>query len=328
MPKITNSQDEDRNILKGSTLNLTCKAIAYPDPDTKFLRNGEVISTSRNFSIPKVEMSDEGQYICQAENIVGISQKIININVTELPKITSNFKNITLVTEDQFKKVTCTAKAIPDPTIKWNFEDSTLVVNGPVLNLTSFNDRGIYTCVATNSEGTDKKSFYADIRRLNPYKNIKNISRIVVVKENEDFELVCPYKNYLTINWNLNHQKMPSDIDYKEEKNKLIVKEVKRNQNGIFSCQVENYKEKFTFSYNVDVLAIPIITPSWVKNNLTLNYSEISDIEEHQFEMGDKLTFSCNVSGNPAPNVKWFKGKLKIDDGEVYSIIDLKSKHR
>lgn len=314
--------------VKGSSLKFTCEATAFPEPTIKFLRDGKAVASSSVFTISAVDSSDAGIYTCIAENNVGISEKTFNLTIVEPPTITTNFNNVTLVDEDQTENVTCMAKAVPEPTIKWFFEDSTLMVDGPVLSLTTLSDRGIYTCVAENSEGSAKKLLYANIRHLNPFKNISNINKEVVVKENEDFDLICPYKNYQNIKWSLNNQKLPSDGEYKEDKNKLTVKNVKRTHKGVFSCLVTDHKDNFTFEYNVDVLAVPIITPSWTKNNLTIKYPANSDIEEHKFKMGDKLTLTCDASGNPAPIVKWFKANIQIKDGKVFSIDDLKSEHR
>lgn len=263
-----------------------------------------------------------------AKNAVGVSEKTFNVTVVEPPTITSHFKDVTLVEDNETFNVTCTAKAVPEPSIKWFFEDSTAMEEGAVLRLTTQSDRGVYTCVAENSVKSEKRSFYANIRRLNPFKNISAIDRAVKVKENDDFELLCPYKNYNTLKWNLNGQKLPSDVDHKEENNRLTVKSIKRSHKGAFSCLVTDPKDNFTFVYDVDVLAVPVITPSWIRNNVTVKYPANSDIEEHEFKMGDNLALSCDANGNPKPTVKWFKANSQVKEGKVLAIDDLKSEHR
>ena len=327
-PIFTKPQDENVKIAKGSSLKFTCEASAFPEPTVKFIRDGKIIASSAVFSKLAVDSSDAGIYTCRAENNVGHSDKNFNLTIVEPPTITTNFNNVTLVDEDQTENVTCTANAVPEPTIKWFYEDSILMVDGAVLRLTTLSDRGIYTCVAENTEGSAKKLLYANIRHLNPFKNISDISKEVVVKEKDDFELRCPYKNYQNIKWSLNNQKLPSDGEYKEDKNKLTVKNVKRTHKGDFSCLVTDHKDNFTFEYNVDVLAVPVIIPSWTKDNLAIKYPPNSDIEEHKFKMGDKLTLLCDSTGNPAPNVNSFKANSQIKEGEIYSIDNLNSEHR
>lgn len=43
-----------------------------------------------------IATTDAGPYICTANNSVGSSQKVFYLTVTEIPKITTEFENITL----------------------------------------------------------------------------------------------------------------------------------------------------------------------------------------------------------------------------------------
>lgn len=269
-------------------------------------------------------MSDAGIYYCVAENKVGKSTKFFNVTINEKPEITSNFMNITLI-DNEKETIKCEAKGIPEPKIWWIFQGTDKVeFDGPILSLNTLNDRGYYICAANNNVGSTFKQFYANIQHLNPFANITKIKTEVKVKENESFELFCPYKNFETIKWTIGGSEIKQIKDFETFENKLKVKQVKRYQNGAWSCHVTDPKDKFTFTYTLDVAAIPKVKANWFKNEEMLNYSEKFDIEESEFILGDNLRLFCDVNGNPRPIVKWFKGNLELSEENELKIENLK----
>lgn len=60
---------------------------------------------------------------------------------------------------------TCTSKGDPAPTFAWYYADR-MIQTGPQLTVTSTvsTDGGLYTCVATNSQGMAQASMDANVR--------------------------------------------------------------------------------------------------------------------------------------------------------------------
>lgn len=60
---------------------------------------------------------------------------------------------------------TCTSKGDPAPTFAWYYSDR-MIQTGPQLTVTSTvsTDGGLYTCVATNSQGMAQASMDANVR--------------------------------------------------------------------------------------------------------------------------------------------------------------------
>jgi hypothetical protein len=273
-------------------------------------------------------MSDAGVYYCVAENKVGKSLKFFNVTINEKPQIISKVGNFTLI-DNQAKIIKCEAKGIPEPNIFWVFEGGEKVeFDGPVLSLNTSNDRGYYKCVANNTVGTDTMKFYANIRHLNPFANITKIKKEIKVREKESFELFCPYKNFETIKWTFKNNEVKRGKDFEISENRLKVKQSTRGQNGAWMCHVTDSKDKFNFTYTLNIAARPITMPSWFKNGGKLKFAGNSDIEESEFNLGDSVKLLCEVNGNPKPTVKWFKGNLELSKSNELKIADLKHKNR
>ena len=59
---------------EGSSVNLSCTASGTPDPDVKWIRNGEVKSSGKKAAFlpfSSIKRPDDGQYICRANNSAG-----------------------------------------------------------------------------------------------------------------------------------------------------------------------------------------------------------------------------------------------------------------
>ncbi|XP_070550445.1 fibroblast growth factor receptor 2-like [Ptychodera flava] len=85
-PDITNPENEEVTVASGSPVSLHCSADAYPSADITWTKNGEELEPGADdtiLHISAVNDSDEGLYVCTAENYVGVDEHEIQLNVND-----------------------------------------------------------------------------------------------------------------------------------------------------------------------------------------------------------------------------------------------------
>uniref|UniRef100_W8BRX8 Down syndrome cell adhesion molecule-like protein Dscam2 n=1 Tax=Ceratitis capitata TaxID=7213 RepID=W8BRX8_CERCA len=193
----------DQDAILGNPVAITCKADGFPIPSVQWkqsigdsgeyrelsygIGNGNsqsVIETYNNGSliIPKVGREHEGSYLCQASNGIGAGlSTLIKLTVHVGPSVTVSKKQVsvrrgdrvTLRCEadgDQPLNITWRAKANhidPSYDIRYHIKDSPLSrgsVSEMTILQTILNDRGEYTCIATNNYGHDRAVIHLQVQ--------------------------------------------------------------------------------------------------------------------------------------------------------------------
>ena len=67
---------------KGSPVNVSCVALGAPDPDVKWIHNGQEKSSGSYLTFSAISKGDAGIYTCRANNSVGNTEKQLNLVVT------------------------------------------------------------------------------------------------------------------------------------------------------------------------------------------------------------------------------------------------------
>lgn len=295
-------------------------------PQIKWSKEDTFLSVSSELSIDQLDLQDSGVYICEASNEIGSNQKVFYVTVVERPLIMSDLNNITLLT-NQTEKIRCEAKGSPEPEMFWSF-DGVKILYGAEIKLTALMQSGLYSCNAENSEGKDGKSFFLNaINKPTIITNHDELKKEIKLREGDGVELLCPFENFNSISWKLNNNEVES-IAYGQNSNKLIIHKVDRNASGEWICTVSNLAGNDSFSFNITVLASPIIQASW---NLNDRVSEFlvteSDIDEKTFKVGEILNLNCTAHGFPKPKVFWRKASDIVAEGDTLIIDNLQFHH-
>lgn len=163
-----------------SDVSFICEANAVPDVNYTWYKNGEFMDRERldkdkyliqdNVLTIKYldEAKDDGMYQCKAENQLKAVYSSAQLRVL---KIKPTFKKKPLEPEiyaiyNGNTTIACDPEAAPRPTFQWK-KDGNLIGSGGhrkilpgtgtlIISPTSRDDEGIYTCVASNSYGTDE----------------------------------------------------------------------------------------------------------------------------------------------------------------------------
>lgn len=278
-------------------------------------------------TLNNLKLQDSSPYICNAANEVGTSQKVFYVTVVEAPQITStNFNNITIFT-NQTTEVECNASGTPQPEVYWTFDDVKIKA-GSRMTFESSMTSGHYSCVAESSEGKVEETLYfTAINKPSLLRNFEETKTDHKLREGDDLELFCPFENFIKISWKFNNSTI-ENFSHQISDNKLKLQKVDRFFNGEWRCFVSNSAGSDSYTFQVTVLASPIIHASWNLNNRVSDFLFTeSDIDERTFKVGEKLALNCTAQGFPKPKVSWKKATDLIAEGENLVIENLQFFH-
>ncbi|XP_035685939.1 neural cell adhesion molecule 2-like isoform X2 [Branchiostoma floridae] len=179
----------------GMDVTLICQATGDPNPTYSWFRDStdpsneltdeRFVFSQQNGVVDKMTMTitaltkaDEGKYICQASNGAGQAEAAANVFVYVPPSI--NEPQDTSTPEGQSVDLRCSATGDPTPMLQWKkgggdmvdgsdprFTVSTDPNTGETIltiSQVTYNDRGSFTCIATNLGGTDQKTLNLDVQ--------------------------------------------------------------------------------------------------------------------------------------------------------------------
>uniref|UniRef100_A0AAX7T880 Cell adhesion molecule L1-like b n=1 Tax=Astatotilapia calliptera TaxID=8154 RepID=A0AAX7T880_ASTCA len=190
----------EKVLLKGEDLQLECIPEGFPTPSVKWIKMGEVMSPRVKFnnynkllSLSAVEESDEGKYMCTAENSAGKAVHYFDVIVEEPPKWLTEPPQSQLTVIGSDVHIKCSVSGKPQPAITWRrngvmfralvegpllerwieitySDKSSLMfrysVKGAMLEIMNVNlsDQGTYTCTARTSLDEDSATAVLTVR--------------------------------------------------------------------------------------------------------------------------------------------------------------------
>ncbi|KAG1673521.1 Neogenin [Nymphon striatum] len=202
------AQPKKTVIAEGETVTLECAANGNPKPSITWLKDGTTIdflNLDSNYhrigvgslQIENIQESDEGTYMCRAENHEDSSDASADIIVQVPPRIVRRPTNqIAQAKEDvEFE---CEIYGKPEPTVQW-LKNGDLVlsteyfqiVNGDNLKILGSvrTDAGIYQCVGTNPAGNVQASAQLVIVDPDDGKNIAPLTTTPIYRFDEKLGL-------------------------------------------------------------------------------------------------------------------------------------------
>ncbi|XP_005107442.1 neural cell adhesion molecule 1-B [Aplysia californica] len=177
-------------VSSGKATLLNCDVRGHPKPSRTWERAGKPVRRyGRRFSVNKktfalrifrLKPEDEGNYTCIAKNRAGVANVTFTLILASKPRVSILPLESDVITENDTVKVTCRTHARPKPHIGWSVNnrilhsDSKTVINNVQRNdrvleseLTiarvSYDDRGTYTCRASNGMGSDSDTVHLDV---------------------------------------------------------------------------------------------------------------------------------------------------------------------
>uniref|UniRef100_A0A8C9N6Y6 Hemicentin-1 n=1 Tax=Serinus canaria TaxID=9135 RepID=A0A8C9N6Y6_SERCA len=331
-PSISGSDDSSQlTVTEGSLISLICESSGIPPPSLTWKKNGSpvvpepsgrvrVLSGGRQLQVAVADRSDAASYTCIASNVAGSATKEYSLQVYTRPTISNSgpHPSEVIVTQGSEISLECEAQGIPEPAVMWlkdgralgSGREVTVLAGGRVLRLQSarVSDTGLYVCVATNAAGLADRKYDLSVHvppSIGGYLQLpENISTV----EKNPISLVCEasgiplpaitwLKNGLPITLN-------SSVRILSGGRTLRLSPVGVADEGHYTCVVTNAAGEARKDFYLSVL----VPPGIVGENA---------LEDVKVKEKHRVTLTCEVTGNPMPQVTWLKdGQALAEAGD------------
>ncbi|XP_018319090.1 protein sidekick isoform X2 [Agrilus planipennis] len=332
-PRFTTSSSTSSIVRLGTTKIIQCQAFGYPQPQYRWLKDGELLtdlSTESFYRILSAKHEDEGSYRCIASNKVGsiVSEEIrVSIAYMGVFKIQTE----TYVTVEAGQAAILDLPPIessPEPDVTWQTDKGPVPyaqkyakskTNQLIILSTDPSDTGAYRARAINTqEGKEENSAFIRLKvEEKDSDTFAEVAPEIIIKP-QDVEIVKG-AGQTTLDCIANARPLHaletlwfkdgilienSGISYTLNdlwNRSLTLVSANLSHTGIYECQVNLRSGGFptvTAAANVVVLE----KPKFVSNTRT----------ETLGDYGSQISLPCDVVGIPPPKVKWFKNANNI----------------
>nr|XP_020454588.1 roundabout homolog 1-like isoform X2 [Monopterus albus] len=309
----------DLIVSKGEPATLNCKAEGRPAPTVEWYKDGERVETDRDnprshrMLLPSGSLfflrivhgrrskPDDGSYVCVARNYLG--QAVSHNASLEVAILRDDFRQNpvdVMVAVGEPAVLECQPpRGHPEPTISWRKDganlddrDERITIRSGKLMITNTrkSDAGKYICVGTNMVG-ERESEVAELTVLERPTFVKRPSSVVVLaEETVQFHCVVQGDPVPTVRWRKDDSDLPKGRFEILEDHTLTVRQVTSQDEGSYTCVVENMVGKSEASATLTVHMPPAFAVRPRNQVVTA---------------GRMVTFQCEATGNPQPAIFW-----------------------
>ncbi|XP_022777681.1 hemicentin-1-like isoform X2 [Stylophora pistillata] len=258
-----------------------------PSERVKTKKDGELV-------IENVQLSDGGTYECHRLEYVQYYTVYINARFTE------NTQGEQSLITDMFGIINCSAEGKPPPLIIWSKQGRNLLLYGgrfsqiPSGSLridpVQPEDNGTYICTMKQNKGpnrvtsTHKNILVSVIVR--PEVSVSGASNLI--REGDNVTLTCKIiqgQPQPQITW-LKNNTLKGNTKF------LSLNNIKKEDAGLYSCEVKNSGGSSTGNIYITVKVPPHLSP---------------DLKNHSVPLNSTFTSTCYVRGDPPVSVNWTK---------------------
>ncbi|XP_051906770.1 neural cell adhesion molecule L1-like protein isoform X5 [Hippocampus zosterae] len=254
----------EKVLLKGAELQLECVPGGNPTPKIAWIKMGDELPARAkldNFgkllTIAAIEESDEGKYMCLAENSAGQAVHYFDVIVEEPPKWLTEPPHSQLTVIGSDVHIKCSVSGKPQPFILWRkdgniFEDNPLN-NKRVLDDTLLlhnaapDDSGVYQCEAANRHGVVLGNINIMVMNMAPLILTEDHHEYAVIR-GEDMAMNCSAFGSPppTISWA--KDETPETIEGERfvtlQNGSLQISSVEKKDSGEYVCVADNSEGK------------------------------------------------------------------------------------
>ncbi|KAM7397548.1 hypothetical protein PAMA_005719 [Pampus argenteus] len=301
------------------------KDIDWYAPSGEKILVGQDIFASRNdessstLTIYHANVDSAGIYKCVAKN--GDKEAQATVQVKIFQKITfQNAPNPQEFNEGDDADIICDVVSSPPPTIIWKHKSSKIQVAKDVRYKILTNghlqirgikktDEGMYNCEArVMARGEIDFKMIKVIVNVLPTIRARQSDVNATADVGSSALLACDADGFPepTVTWSHNSIVLETGDKYslKEDGSELVIKDVKKVDEGDYTCIAKNKAGEKTKEVSLNVFVQPKIT---YLNNQTAS------------EFDEQVTLTCEASGDPTPTITWSFGNRVFTEGEQAS---------
>uniref|UniRef100_A0A8D3C6A1 Neural cell adhesion molecule L1-like protein n=1 Tax=Scophthalmus maximus TaxID=52904 RepID=A0A8D3C6A1_SCOMX len=188
----------EKVLLKGGDLRLECIPEGFPTPTVNWMKLGEKLpprTTFNNFgkrlTIPAVDESDQGKYMCTARNSAGEAVHYFDVIVEEPPRWQTGPPRSQLTVIGSDVHVKCSVGGKPPPDITWRrngefFQDDPagsrrVLDDTVVLHNARPEDSAVYQCEASSAHG----SILANVNIM-----VTNVAPVILTSDYREYAVI------------------------------------------------------------------------------------------------------------------------------------------
>ncbi|XP_076057553.1 contactin isoform X2 [Oratosquilla oratoria] len=268
--------------IRGEDIRLECIAFGYPVPSYNWTRRGgslprghKLSSFNRVLTLPKVEPSDNGEYICTAENGKSSVRNSVFLSIQAKPAFTIPLK-------DQFVAIQssllweCEAFGIPGVDYEWlrnsellnletlkEDEHSRYEITDNILSIKNISekDEAMYQCKASNQLGSAYSSAQLKVLKLAPTFAKEPVQSETYAAEGMNVTIKCnpeavPRPEFI---WRKDGLRLGRSGRLRILRNgNLVITRVTRDDYGNYTCTAKNIYGQDSSSGSLIVLRKPV----------------------------------------------------------------------
>ncbi|KAA0715369.1 Matrix-remodeling-associated protein 5 [Triplophysa tibetana] len=338
-PRIAPGKLHTLTVTAGSRVQISCDADGEPKPHLSWTKTstGAVMSSNTRIQrfevqsngtlmIQNVQLQDRGQYVCLAANVYGSDKMTVTLVVSaHVPRVTLPRHRDLRVYLGNSALMECQAQGLPSPNISWVLPDRSvlrtvsesdgmgkkvaLFANGTLgIKRTSYLDRGLYKCLASNAAGADMLTVRLQIAALPPMIHQQRREN-QTVPDGQDVFIHCtsegspsPSVRWVTFSGT---QIRPSQFIngnlFVFPNGTLYIRKATEKDSGNYECVAVNSVGVASRTVNVQV-----------KKNSSLVKIISSSSQKIEVQYGGQLSLQCTAAGQPQPRIIWRTPSKKL----------------
>ncbi|XP_078095298.1 basement membrane-specific heparan sulfate proteoglycan core protein isoform X4 [Mustelus asterias] len=306
------------SVSEGEMLELYCQVTGQPQPRITWYRATGSLSANHQVEGPVLRIlhmtpADIGDYICRAENDLGMREVKFSVSVTSTTIMHESAPAVTVrpspttVREGEMVELHCQVTGQPEPRITWYRAAGSLTANhqveGAVLRILRVSpaDVGDYICRADNVYGVQEVKFSVLVTPSTLHESAPAVTvrpSPTTVREGEMVELHCQVTGQPEprITWYRAAGSLTAN--HQVEGAVLRILRVSPADVGDYICRADNRYGMQEVKFSV------LVTPSTSHGTVpTVNvHPSRSSVRE-----GEMLELHCQVTGQPEPRITWYR---------------------